>query len=124
MANKTDLGYEIIPIELVGKDASLEKGIYNDSYLSEYRSANAKLWQPKIINVGALTDIQIKTAEVYLESVRKTSPTDNKGKIDAGTIFGIAVAQRGGFALPTKYENNVIVLPSQRFIEYCVGCGK
>ncbi|MBI4452232.1 hypothetical protein HY637_02285 [Candidatus Woesearchaeota archaeon] len=83
-----------------------------------YNSAHAGLWQPKIIDVSALTDTQIKSAEEYLEDVARISPRYNKGMIDGGTLFGISNAQRGGFVLPTKLENKVIVLPSQAFIEY------
>ena len=83
-----------------------------------YNSSHAGSWQPKVIDVSALTDTQIKSAEEYLEAVAKISPRYNKGMIDGGALFGISNAQRGGFVLPTKLENKVIVLPSQAFIEY------
>jgi len=172
MTNKTELGNDIIPDELVSRSASLREGKYSDDYLSKisqiyslndvlgsrieglaagnwndlhhftmksplrnsegenilngilYTTANTKAWQPKIIDVGSLTDTRIETAEEYLEAVENISPTHNKGMMDGGAIFGIAVAQRRGFAIPTKYENNVVILPSQKFIEYCVQQGK
>jgi len=172
MTNKTELGKDIIPEELIGRDASLREGKYNDDYLSMisqiyplndvlgsrieglaarnqndlyhftresplgnlegenilegilYTTANTRAWQPKIIDVGSLTDIRIETAEEYLEAVESINPTHNKRMADRGVMFGIAVAQRGKFVLPTKYENNVVILPSQRFIEYCVQQGK
>lgn len=85
-----------------------------------YTSAHAKLWQPKIIDVGKLTDTNIRTAEEYLDNIRRISPSYDKGRIDGGTIFGISVAQRAGFVLVAGHENKVIVTPSQRFIEYCI----
>jgi len=85
-----------------------------------YNSAHAGLWQPMIINVSSLTDTQIKSAEEYLKTIAETRRTYNKGMIDGGVIFGINVAQRGKFVLPTKLENKVIVLPSQEFVEYCI----
>lgn len=82
-------------------------------------SAQAGLWQPFIIDVPKLTDTTIKTSKEYLQAIEDISPTHNKGRIEAGILFGIARAKRGGFALPTKYDNKVIVIPSQEFIEYC-----
>jgi len=82
-------------------------------------SALAGLWQPYIIDVPRLTDTRIQTAREYLESVEKISPKYNQGMIEGGVIFGLSVAKRGRFALPTEYENNVIVIPSQEFVEYC-----
>jgi len=82
------------------------------------RSAQAGQWQPFVIDVPHLTDTRIKTAEEYLDDVEKISPRYNIGKLDAGLLFGIAVAKRGGLALPIKHDNKVIVVPSQAFVEY------
>jgi hypothetical protein len=82
-------------------------------------SAQSGLWQPFIIDVPKLTDSQIQTAKEYLERVESISPTYNKGMIDGGLLFGLSVAKRGGLALPIEHENNVIVVPSQKFVEYC-----
>jgi hypothetical protein len=83
-------------------------------------SAQAELWQPFIIDVPKLTDVpQIKTAREYLERVESISPNYNKGMIHGGILFGLSVAKRGGFVLPTEYENKVIVIPSQEFVKYC-----
>ena len=87
-----------------------------------YSSANSRIWQPKIVDVGKLTDTQIKTAEEYLDAVETISPTYNKGMIDGGVIFGISVAKRGEFVKTATLDNKVIILPSQIFIEYC--CSK
>ena len=84
-----------------------------------YVSSHADKWQPKIINVSALSDTRIDTVEEYLKAFKNISPTYNKGMMDGGTIFGISVANRGGFVHPITYQNKVIVLPSQEFVEYC-----
>ncbi len=82
-------------------------------------SALAGLWQPYVMDVPKLTDTQIQTARGYLESVEKISPDYNRGMIQGGVLFGLSVAKRSGFALPTEFENKVIVVPSQEFVRYC-----
>lgn len=81
-------------------------------------SAEAGVWHPQIIDVPRLTDTQIKTASEYLKAVESISPTYGQGMIDGGTLFGISVAKRGGLALPVEYDSKVMVIPSQKFIEY------
>ncbi len=78
-------------------------------------SAQAGLWQPFIVDVPHLTDTSIQTATKYIESI---NCANNIGKVDAGILFGLKVARNGGFALPTEYENKVIVVPSQALLEY------
>lgn len=78
-------------------------------------SAQANSWQPFIIDVPHLIDVSIQTGKEYLQRIDGVS---NFGKVQAGILFGLKVAKNGGFALPTEYENKVIVVPSQRFIEY------
>ena len=81
-------------------------------------SARAGEWQPFIIDVPHLTDTPIKTAREYLERVESISPQCNKGMMDGGILFGMAVAKRGGLALPIERDNKVVVVPSQAFAEY------
>jgi hypothetical protein len=84
-----------------------------------YNSAQAKQWQPFIIDVSNLTDARdIPTAKEYLERVENISPTFNEGRVHAGVLFGLAVAKRGNFVLPFDYDNKVIAVPSQTLIEY------
>ncbi|MBI2583559.1 MAG: hypothetical protein HYW25_02735 [Candidatus Aenigmarchaeota archaeon] len=85
-----------------------------------YRSANAGIWQPEIIEVSALTDTDIRTAEEYLERVRTISPDYGRGMIDRGMIYGIARAQSGGLVIPARVGNSVIVIPHQNFVEFCM----
>ncbi|MCK4729834.1 MAG: hypothetical protein KAT28_00800 [Candidatus Aenigmarchaeota archaeon] len=85
-----------------------------------YHSANAGLWQPKIIDVDKLTDPRIKTAEEYLEQVKTISPDYGRGMISKGNIYGISVAKKGGFVELNSLDNKVIVLPTQSFVEYCI----
>jgi len=85
-----------------------------------YRSAGAKLWQPKIIDVPALVDTQIKTAEEYLKEVEARAENDySRGRMDGGLVFGIGIAKKGGFVKTTRLDEKVIVIPSQSFVEYC-----
>jgi len=81
-------------------------------------SAQAGIWQPMVIDVPKLTDTQITSAARYLELVNQISPSYNKGMIDGGILFGLAVAQRGELALPIAFDNKVIAVPSQSFVEY------
>lgn len=81
-------------------------------------SAQAKEWQPFIVYPPMLTDARIDTARDYLEKVAKKGPKDNDGMINGGLLFGLAIAIRGQFAIPTEYDNKVIVIPSQTFVEY------
>jgi hypothetical protein len=81
-------------------------------------SAQANSWQPFIIDVPQLTDTSIQTAREYLERVENISPTYNRGMIEGGILFGLSVAKGGGLALPIEHDNKVIVVPSQRFLEY------
>ena len=74
--------------------------------------------KPFVIDVPHLTDTKIATAEGYLKSVEAISSRYNKGMIDGGILFGLAVAKRGGLALPIEHDNKVIVVPSQAFVEY------
>lgn len=81
-------------------------------------SAQAGEWQPFVIDVPYLTDTSIATAKEYLGRVESISSSYNKGMICGGILFGLAVAKRGGLTLPLEYDNKVIVIPSQTFIEY------
>ncbi len=81
-------------------------------------SAQAESWQPFIIDVPRLTDTPIQTAKKYLEDVERISPDYNKRMNEGGILFGLAVAKRGGLALPTEHDNKVVVVPSQTFLEY------
>ncbi len=78
-------------------------------------SAQADSWQPFVVDVTHLTDTSIQTAKEYLQSIEGAS---DFGKVHAGILFGLKVAKYGGLALPTEFENKVIVVPSQRFLEY------
>lgn len=84
-----------------------------------YNSAHAGLWQPKIIDVPALTDTSIKSAEEYLQAIAEVDLNNKYNfKLDKGLLYGICVAQEGRFVLPTALENKVLVLPAQAFVEY------
>lgn len=84
-------------------------------------SVQAGSWQPFIIDVAKLRDADgIETAEDYLKAVDAISPDYNRGMMEGGVLFGLAVAKRGKFILPTKHETRVIAIPSQRFIEYVI----
>ncbi len=82
-------------------------------------SSMADLWQPFTINVPRLTDTSTSTAKEYLERVDQMDSSYNIGKINAGILFGLYMAKKGGFVLPIGYDNKVIVVPTQKFVEYC-----
>jgi len=88
-----------------------------------YISALFDIWRPEMIHIESLRDAKIKTPENYLEAVKAIRPAHSPSKrmANRGRLFGISVAQRGGFVLPTIYKNTVVVLPSQDFVEYCIG---
>ncbi len=81
-------------------------------------SAQAGEWQPFVIDVPYLADTQIATAKEYLDRIESINLRYNEGKIDGGILFGVAIAKRGGLALPIEHGNKVVVVPSQSFIEY------
>ena len=150
MADKlklTRLGKEVIPVELVGQSASYQvlqqpkkpayprgnEARYSDDYLAGINgtySLDNILGQHKdgikegnwngLNHFTMGSPLENSEAEEYLKTIAETRRTYNKGMIDGGVIFGISVAQRGRFVLPTKLENKVIVLPSQEFVEYCI----
>ena len=160
-------GREVIPVELVGTDAVLREGRYNDGYLSRinamyslvfeilgarkteirrgswsgfdhftmnsplqnsegeqvlnailYASARADVWQPEIIEVPKLTDTTIRTARKYLKAVEEAYKVP--GMVNQGTLYGIHIARDGGFVNLTNVGENVIVVPNQTFVEYCL----
>lgn len=81
-------------------------------------SAQAGQWQPFIIDVPCLTDTSIATAEDYLKKIESISPDYHRGMADGGVLCGIAIAKRGGLVLPIEYDNKVVVVPTQAFLEY------
>ena len=97
-----------------------------------YVSANTDKWQPKIIDVDKLTDTKIETANEYITNVGEISsyygrfvgPGCMFNMMDKGTIFALSVAKRGGFVELTTFDNKVVVLPTPKFIEYCISQNK
>ncbi|MBI4176053.1 MAG: hypothetical protein HY518_02535 [Candidatus Aenigmarchaeota archaeon] len=83
-----------------------------------YSSANKDLWQPWIINGSKLDAPHISNAAQFLEAVEKRG-TYRTGMVDEGPVFGTSLAKIGGFVYPTLFENNVIIMPSQKFVDYC-----
>lgn len=81
-------------------------------------SAQAQRWQPFIIDVPNLTNTSIQTANEYLQEIAKKTPESNRGMVEGGLLFGLAMAKRDQLALPIEYDNKVIVLPSQEFVRY------
>jgi len=83
-------------------------------------SAKAGIWQPYRIDVELLPDTKIKTAAEYLRRVNAIRPDyDKRTSEDVGMIFGIAVAERNNFVKALDFKDEVIVLPTQEFVEYC-----
>jgi len=83
-------------------------------------SAQADSWQPMIIDVSRLKDTDIRTAAEYIEEIGNIDESHGQYMMDKGILWGIAHASRGKFAIPIQYENKVIVIPSQEFVEFCI----
>lgn len=77
-------------------------------------SALSGIWQPFIIDVPELKNAKMKTADEYLKRVDEIRSTHRGG----GTPLGIV--KTSNFALPVKYEQKVIVVPSQEFVEFII----
>ncbi|MGV8086674.1 MAG: hypothetical protein ACP5N1_03515 [Candidatus Woesearchaeota archaeon] len=69
------------------------------------QSAQAKQWQPFVIDVPELLETYIETAGHYIDAIA-----------DGQTNTSLAVKHR--FALPIAMDNKVMVVPSQEFVEY------
>lgn len=107
----------IIPKYIIDSPLQNSEGEHILDYML-INSARAGEWHPYVVDVSQLTDTPIKTAVEYLERVDNINPNYNKGKIHGGNLFGLAVAKRSGFALPIVYDEKLIALPSQRFVEF------
>jgi len=165
MNAKTELGYDIIPLDLVGRHAYTLGAVYQDDYLVKlneiypldevlgprkeslseanwkdinhfckdaleciegerelgailYCSANEGSWQPHIIDPGLMK--LIGSSKTYLELVEQISPDHQQIEPDEWMVYGVSVARREGFVITTSCNDNVIILPAQKFIEYCI----
>ncbi|MFH1052847.1 MAG: hypothetical protein V1740_00350 [Candidatus Woesearchaeota archaeon] len=82
------------------------------------QSAQAGQWQPFIIDVPHLTDTKKRTASEYLKSVKQIDTSNTGTMVEANLSFGVAKAMRGNLGLPIEYDNKLVVVPSQTFVEY------
>jgi len=82
-------------------------------------SANAKQWQPYIFDISNSKNLgEITTAHHYLDKVEKIDSKYRINSEDGLLMCGLAVAKHNNLAIPTVYQNKIIVVPSQTFVEY------
>ncbi len=83
------------------------------------QSAKIRIWNSKIMNFSKLAFSRIRSADEYLDAIVNNISIYEFGKSRSSTVSGISIAHKEGFVLLSKYENSVIIIPSQKFVEYC-----
>jgi len=82
-------------------------------------SARAGLWQPDITDTTGLSELHYAAIDQCLADIGK-DPVKTHA-LDEGFLYGVQVARKGGFVLPTSHLDQLVLLPSQAMVEYFAG---
>ena len=71
------------------------------------------LWQPEITPGSFLKIAGLRTIGDLFKRIAKSS------RPGEGFSYGVNTASRNGYVIPVRHRNNLIILPSQKFVEHC-----
>lgn len=71
------------------------------------------LWQPEVTSGSLLKKLGLGNIADWINGIRgNVRPGD-------GFRYGIRIASDQGYVIPVRYRNNLIVLPSEKFVKHC-----